>query len=88
MKLQGINKPQTSPRHALLAAGTGTHYLDLIPVPCGHEYCRERTRDLFESSYTDESLFPPRCCHEPMPPETVGIFLSATLKSRYEEKKT
>lgn len=57
-------------------------------VPCGHEYCRDCLQDLFRASATDDSLFPPRCCHQPIPTTgAVRILLTATLVQQYELKK-
>lgn len=36
-------------------------FFDVARAPCNHEYCRECLEELFETSLTDESLFPPRC---------------------------
>lgn len=42
----------------------------LLRSPCSHEYCRECLVGLVQSSLRDESLFPPRCCTQPIPIET------------------
>ena len=36
---------------------------------CGHEYCRDCTRQLFLGAIKDEELYPPRCCGQIIPPE-------------------
>jgi IBR domain, a half RING-finger domain len=56
-------------------------------APCGHEYCEDCLRNLFESSMTDESLFPPRCCKQSIPTGAVRIFLTSELIDQYELKK-
>lgn len=61
-------------------------YFDVMSGPCNHEYCRNCLRELFEASLTDESLFPPRCCRQPIPVQSVGIFLTKDIKQRFEEK--
>jgi hypothetical protein len=62
-------------------------YSRIARAPCTHEYCEECLRNLFESSMTDESLFPPRCCKQPIPVEAVRIFLTSELARQYEQKK-
>lgn len=60
---------------------------DIARAPCGHEYCRACLQDLYRSSITDDSLFPPRCCHQPMTSPEVKIFLTRDLIRQYEQKK-
>ncbi len=60
---------------------------DVISAPCGHEYCRDCLRDLFQTSLTDESLFPPRCCRQYITINSVAIFLTRKLKDEFERKK-
>ncbi|KAH6691802.1 hypothetical protein BKA61DRAFT_647902 [Leptodontidium sp. MPI-SDFR-AT-0119] len=44
--------------------------------------------DLFRASATDDSLFPPRCCHQPIPTTgAVRILLTSTLIQQYKLKK-
>ncbi len=62
-------------------------YFKIARAPCTHEYCEDCLRNLFESSMTDESLFPPRCCKQSIPVETVSIFLTSELVRQYEQKK-
>ncbi|RJE24123.1 RING [Aspergillus sclerotialis] len=35
---------------------------------CGHEYCRDCTRQIFLGATRDEQLYPPRCCGNIIPP--------------------
>jgi hypothetical protein len=62
-------------------------YYDIARVPCGHEYCRDCLRDLFQASMTDDSLFPPKCCRQPLVSGGVRIFLTPELVKEYERKK-
>jgi hypothetical protein len=62
-------------------------FFDIARLPCCHEYCRDSLRALFEAAMTDESLFPPRCCRQPIKINSVRIFLIAELVRGYWEKK-
>lgn len=62
---------------------------EIIRAPCDHVYCHGCIQSLFEVSMKDESLFPPRCCQQPIPPEEYPRlfdreFLS-TFRLRQEE---
>lgn len=70
-----------------IACGDTKKYFDVISGPCGHEYCRACLRELFELSFTDESLYPPRCCRQPVPIDSVAIFLTKSIKERFEERR-
>ena len=59
---------------------------DVCQTPCGHFYCQECIQILFELSTTDETLFPPRCCREPIPLQSVKIYLNSTVVRIFEEK--
>ena len=61
---------------------------DLVRSPsCGHEYCRECLRSLFVASLTDETLFPPKCCQQPIPVENCGRLLTWRLIEQFNAKK-
>ena len=62
-------------------------YFDVIAAPCRHEYCRDCLRELFTAALTDESLFPPRCCRQTIPVNSVSVFLTKELKDEFEAKK-
>ena len=59
---------------------------DMVHVPCGDYYCKHCTIQLFSLSMKDESLFPPRCCRQPIPLELVSIVLGAELQENFEHK--
>lgn len=62
-------------------------FFDVARLPCRHEYCRGCLEDLFQTSMTDESLFPPRCCRQHIPLGDVRIFLSFELAHSFANKK-
>ncbi|KAE8307822.1 hypothetical protein BDV41DRAFT_553263 [Aspergillus transmontanensis] len=78
---------QSIPLHRCVACRDEVEFVNIARVPCRHEYCRSCLEDLFNASMTDESLFPPRCCRQPINVNIARIFLKADLIQRYEKKK-
>lgn len=74
------------PARSCVACQDDKDYLEVMPAPCGHEYCRGCLQDLFTSSFSDESLFPPRCCRRAILPDQVGVFLTGGIRRQYTEK--
>lgn len=72
--------------HRCVACLESKKFFDVIAAPCHDEYCRTCLRQLFEASSTDESLFPPRCCRQPIPLSDVEIFLTRNLRETFVEK--
>ncbi|KHN98270.1 IBR domain containing protein [Metarhizium album ARSEF 1941] len=60
---------------------------ETVRRPCSHEYCRACMADLFQSVIKDESLFPPRCCSQPIPLGLFQTFLPAESAGRYRAKE-
>lgn len=48
----------------------------LITAPCGDYYCKTCIGQLYDLAMQDESLFPPRCCRQPIPLETASPLLT------------
>lgn len=61
-------------------------FFDVLRCPCSHEYCRGCIAELFRASLSDESLFPPRCCRQPIPLGLNQVFLSPKLVGEYRAK--
>lgn len=59
---------------------------DTTRAPCGHVNCKDCIVQLFTNSLVDESLFPPRCCRQPIPLLQVRDFLSSAQIAAFEEK--
>lgn len=63
------------------------HYFRAVYAPCGHDYCQDCAKRLFQNSVQDESLFPPRCCRQAIPLAAVDIFMTAEFILFFEEKR-
>ncbi|TLS29209.1 hypothetical protein PpBr36_00907 [Pyricularia pennisetigena] len=75
------------PKRSCTSCGDDFDFTDVARCPCSHEYCRGCLGMLFETSTVDESLFPPRCCKQPIPLERNRIFLDSELVGRFKAKK-
>lgn len=60
---------------------------DIAKAPCNHEFCQGCLKDMFTLSLTDESLFPPQCCQQPIPMSTCRHLLSTQLRGQVAAKK-
>ncbi|KDR78118.1 hypothetical protein GALMADRAFT_266649 [Galerina marginata CBS 339.88] len=63
-------------------------YTNSLQTPCNHYYCRDCVTSLIEAFTKDESLFPLRCCQEPIPISDVIPFISLNLRKLFETKQT
>lgn len=82
------NKKQKDPTlRYCVSCMTDVSYLDALRCPCSHDYCRDCISALFEAAIGDETLFPARCCSQPIPLGLNRIFLPATLVGRYRAKE-
>lgn len=70
-----------------VACGDEKQTDDIWQVPCQHYYCDQCLRGLFRTAMTDESYYPPRCCHQVVPYEDVKLFLKEELSTEFEAKK-
>ncbi|GJC89677.1 putative E3 ubiquitin-protein ligase ariadne-2 [Colletotrichum liriopes] len=66
---------------------TSYAFTNVARCPCNHEYCRDCLQMLFETSLTDESLFPPRCCGKPIPVDNNRLFLPSKLVGEFRAKE-
>jgi len=67
---------------------------DMLQLPCkdddepeNHAYCRDCLQRLFQSSVTDPSHFPPRCCNKIIPLLSCTPFLSQPLIATFVERR-
>jgi hypothetical protein len=61
-------------------------YSKALHAPCEHDYCGECVTHLVESFIRDESLFPLRCCKQPIPITDIDHFISPTLRAEFLKK--
>ncbi|KAG2154107.1 hypothetical protein DEU56DRAFT_438705 [Suillus clintonianus] len=55
-------------------------------APCSHFYCRDCLVNLAEASTRDETLYPLRCCRQPLPVANVLPLLPLDLRSQFQDK--
>jgi hypothetical protein len=60
---------------------------DAIKVPCGHFYDRECAVDLFQAAMKDETLFPPKCCRQSIPLDSVMEHLPVDFWRRFVQRE-
>ncbi|KAF8963236.1 hypothetical protein BDZ97DRAFT_1039555 [Flammula alnicola] len=61
-------------------------YHEALHTPCDHCYCSDCVVTLVNLFTRDESLFPLRCCQQPIPITDVVPFVSSTLRKLFEAK--
>lgn len=70
-----------------VACGDDKAWFDLDAAPCAHEYCSDCLSELFHSAMTDESLYPPRCCGQPILFQRVQPFIAPEVSEAFSEKQ-
>ncbi len=75
------------PKIECIGCGDKHYSADVSRFPCSHEYCRGCLESLFTASLSDESLFPPRCCNQPIPLESCRTSLPSKLAGEFLAKK-
>lgn len=75
------------PKKDCVACGDKVEFYDVLDARCGHAYCQDCVHQLFTASFKDESLFPPRCCRQPLTEGDIDIFLTRELWDEYLEKE-
>lgn len=85
--LQGEHGPSGVERECTICMDNKPWY-EALSVPCGHHYCEDCVQALFRDSYTDESLFPPKCCQQviPITGSEIALFLPKELRDPYENR--
>jgi len=57
-----------------------------MAAPCSHIYCRECITSLVEACIRDESLYPIKCCKQPLSKAELDRALNAKLRAAFELK--
>ncbi|KAI1138651.1 hypothetical protein F5Y05DRAFT_413273 [Hypoxylon sp. FL0543] len=90
-----LNQPESSSRAASRrsrrtkpceACRDEKHFAELARAPCQHEYCGKCLTQIFQNATNDESLFPPRCCKQPIPLNQSLAFLAAGVVQEFRQK--
>ncbi|KOS20501.1 hypothetical protein ESCO_005344 [Escovopsis weberi] len=82
----GGGQQRASPRRNCTACRDSFPASEMARCPCSHEYCGDCLRELFSAAMKDESLFPPRCCRQPIPLEANQTFLTAKIQDDFRAK--
>jgi hypothetical protein len=69
-----------------VACGEEKQEEDLMLATCGDHYCKACVSTLFDQATKDESLYPPRCCREPIPLSIARKYLEEDLVVKFERK--
>ncbi|KAI1074392.1 hypothetical protein F5B20DRAFT_596094 [Whalleya microplaca] len=68
------------------ACGDQINLDKLATAPCQHEYCSECLTRLFYDATRDETLFPPRCCRQPIPLDDNLAYIDTDVVEEFFEK--
>lgn len=78
--------PSTKKRVNCVICGDSFRDYETLNTPCGHYHCGDCLIALVEAFTRDESLFPLRCCQDPIPIEDVLPNLSFELRTLFQQK--
>jgi hypothetical protein len=84
-----VARPPSEPLTRTCVACTDHHPVsNLARSPsCGHEYCQGCLKSLFTASFTDETLFPPKCCGQAIPIDGCRALLTPAIVGQFHAKK-
>ncbi|KAG9833345.1 hypothetical protein KCU98_g10711, partial [Aureobasidium melanogenum] len=60
--------------------------LETLPAPCGDRYCTGCMTTLFEHATRDEAMYPPRCCGQTIPLDSVRSIITSELAVTFAKK--
>lgn len=58
-----------------------------VQAPCKDHYCRECIIEFVRACTRDESVFPLRCCNQPIPQNSIFPILPPSLQSFFQSKR-
>lgn len=73
--------------HTCMACQDQFPITELVQASCSHEYCQDCSTALFTHAIKDQSMFPPKCCGQPITLESVRKFLTAELIEDFKRTK-
>ncbi|KAK4034659.1 hypothetical protein C8A01DRAFT_48995 [Parachaetomium inaequale] len=81
--------PTAKPVTRICVACTDQHLIPnlITSLSCSHEYCQGCLKALFAASFTDETLFPPKCCRQPIPIDDCRALLTPAIVGQFNAKK-
>ncbi|KAL3456039.1 hypothetical protein BJX64DRAFT_294461 [Aspergillus heterothallicus] len=86
-RTQELPRNPTTIERPCLACGDLKRPSRLVQFPCVHEYCHACLISFVETSLSDDSLFPPRCCGMEIPITAGrGKAIGEDLMQRFETK--
>ncbi|CAD0095660.1 unnamed protein product [Aureobasidium mustum] len=59
---------------------------ETTPAPCDHRYCASCMTTLFEHASRDQAMYPPRCCKQTIPLDSVRSVISSELAATFTKK--
>ncbi|KAG9566025.1 hypothetical protein KCU71_g6466, partial [Aureobasidium melanogenum] len=59
---------------------------ETLPAPCGDSYCTDCMTALFEHAVREEAMYPPRCCGQTIPLDSVRSIISSELAVTFAKK--
>ncbi|KAI4748054.1 hypothetical protein E4T50_01633, partial [Aureobasidium sp. EXF-12298] len=59
---------------------------ETLPAPCGDSYCTGCMTTLFEHAIRDEAMYPPRCCGQTIPLDSVRSIITSELAVAFTTK--
>ncbi|KAH7137178.1 hypothetical protein B0J13DRAFT_73198 [Dactylonectria estremocensis] len=60
---------------------------EVIKVPC-HSYCRDCFVRLISTAVQNEQQWPPKCCLNPIPAQTIIRFIPSELKATFQDRSS
>ncbi|KAM7213809.1 hypothetical protein V8F06_010805 [Rhypophila decipiens] len=74
-------------RRTCTACGNDHHFLYMVQFPCSHSYCRECAKKHCQAALGDDTLFPPRCCNQPIRFDLMRRYLDQDTLDKIEAKR-
>ena len=76
------------PRECALCSDAASEEQQLLELPCfSHWVCRDCIQDYFVSATNNESLYPPRCCDEPIPLDRFAEHVPGNVQTEFRLKE-